>query len=324
MVTAPDDAVEIARPAIAVFRDGVNSPAVPRTSLIPVPPGADYVIRVVGDRPSPLRDFYHALLRRPWWVTIATITLTFVATNALFACAYRLTGGIAHARSYLDDFFFSVQTMGTVGYGAMYPESNAANLVVLAEAITGITLTALVTGLVFAKFSRSTARLRFTSEAVICPLNGVPSLMLRVGNQRGNRIVDAQIRVVMMRTERTREGSTFYRNHDLRLQRDRALTLARSFNVIHVIDRDSPLWECTPETFVAGECELQVLIVGLDDVTMQTVHGSRQYFTHQVIWGARHRDVLSEASDGALILDLTRFDEREPTPPTPEFPYSAT
>jgi inward rectifier potassium channel len=295
---------------------------VARRSLIPVPPGADYQIQVIGDRPTPLRDFYHALLHLPWWVTIATITVAFVVANVIFACGYWATGGIAHAGSFLDDFFFSVQTMGTVGYGAMYPESRGANLVVLAEAVTGLTLTALVTGLVFAKFSRSTARLRFTSEAVISPVNGLPSLMLRVGNQRGNRIVDAQIRLVLVRTERTKEGSTFYRNYDLKLQRERTLTLARSFNVVHPIDRDSPLHGCTPASFIADECELQVLIVGLDDVTMQTVHGGRQYLTNQVVWGARHRDVLSETGAGLLTLDLTKFDEKEATPPTPDFPYS--
>ena len=298
----------------------------PRPRLaVPTPPGADYEIRLVGVRSSPLRDFYHALLHTPWWVTIFTISLVFVCVNALFALAYLVSGGIAHAApgSFLDAFFFSVQTMGTVGYGAMYPESRAANFVVVVEAITGLTLTALVTGLVFAKFSRSTARLVFTSDAVISPFNGVPSLMFRVGNQRGNRIVDAQIRLVLVRTERTTEGRSFYRMYDLKLQRDRALTLSRSFNILHAIDRDSPLYGRTPELFAAEESELQVLLVGLDDITMQTVHGGRQYFTRQIIWGARHVDVLSEAPDGNIVFDMRRFDEREPTPPTADFPYSA-
>jgi inward rectifier potassium channel len=298
---------------------------VSRRQTIIKPPGADYQIRVVGDRPSPLRDFYHALLQLRWWATFATISLAFVAINVIFGAAFWLAGGVAHASrgSFGDAFFFSVQTMATVGYGTMYPESTGANLLVMAESICGVTLTALVTGLVFAKFSRSTARLRFTAEAVISPVNGVPSLMLRIGNQRGNRIVDAQIRAGLIRTERSSEGHTFYRMYDLKLQRERALTLARSFSVVHPIDRDSPLFGRTRETFAAEESELQVLMVGLDDVTMQTVHGSQQYLTHQVIWGARHCDVLSETPEGGLILDLNRFDDREPTPSTPDFPYSA-
>jgi inward rectifier potassium channel len=190
-------------------------------------PGADYEIRIVGARKTPLRDFYHALLRLPWWVTIAAISCSFLAANALYAVAYLLVGGIAHAEpmSLRDAFFFSVQTMGTIGYGDMFPASTGANWVVVVESITSLTLTALATGLVFAKFSRSTARLMFTRHAVIAPMAGKPTLMFRLGNQRGNQIVDARIRVALMRTEQTAEGGKFYRMLDLRLTRDRSLSL---------------------------------------------------------------------------------------------------
>jgi inward rectifier potassium channel len=134
-------------------------------------PGADYEIRVVGDRPTPLRDFYHALLRLPWWATIAAISATFLVANALFALAFLLVGGVTHAApsSFRDAFFFSVQTMGTIGYGAMFPESTAANVVVVAESIVSLLLVAVSTGLVFAKFSRSTARFVFTRQVTISP-----------------------------------------------------------------------------------------------------------------------------------------------------------
>jgi inward rectifier potassium channel len=299
---------------------------VARRSFFIKPPGADYEIRVIGATSSWLRDFYHALLQLPWWVTIASITTVFVLANCVFALVYMESGGIAHAHpgSFADAFFFSVQTMGTIGYGWLYPESTLANVLVVIEAVTGLTLIALATGLVFAKFSRSTARVLFTPEAVISPINGVPSLMFRMGNQRGNQIVDAQIRVVLVRTEHVAEGGTFYRMLDLKLQRERALTLSRSFNVLHPIDEASPLWGRTPEQFRREESELQIMVVGLDDVTMQAVHAGHRYFTHQVVWGARHVDILSEASDGALELDLRRMHEWDPTPPTATFPYSAT
>src|SRR5207237_4930059 len=129
------------------------------------------------------------------------------------AVGYLIVGGIAHARpdSFLDAFFFSVQTMGTIGYGALSPETPGANAVVVVESITGLTLTALATGLVFAKVSLSTARVVFSPEAVICPRNGVPTLMFRMSNQRGNQIVGAHIRVALGRTEKTAEGEPFYR-----------------------------------------------------------------------------------------------------------------
>jgi inward rectifier potassium channel len=286
-------------------------------------PGADYEIRIVGDRRAPLRDFYHALLAFPWWVTIAAISGAFLAANALFGVIYLMVGGVAHAgpTSFGDAFFFSVQTMGTVGYGAMFPQSTGANLVVTAESITGLTLTALATGLVFAKFSRSTARLIFTEKAAIGPMNGVPTLSFRLGNQRGNQIVDAQIKVVLVRTEQTSEGKTFYRMLDLSLTRQRALSLSRSWNALHVIDPQSPLYGETPASLAAREIELQVLVVGLDDATMQTVHGGHRYFARDILWGHRLADVLSETPDGHMLLDLRQFQRLEPTEPTADFPY---
>jgi inward rectifier potassium channel len=286
-------------------------------------PGADYEIRVVGGRHAPLRDFYHALLRLPWWATIAAIAAAFLLANAVFAVVFAAIGGVTHAgpSSFRDDFFFSVQTMGTIGYGAMYPESTAANVVVVIESIVSLLLTALSTGLVFAKFSRSTALFVFTRQAVISPMNGVPTLMFRLGNERGNQIVNAQIRLVMVRTEETPEGGTFYRMLDLRPTRERALSLSRSWNVLHTIDASSPLAGETPASVAAKEVELTVQVIGIDDISMQTVHATHRYYAKDIVWGARMADVLSETPDGHMLLDLGRFHDVEPSAPTADFPY---
>jgi inward rectifier potassium channel len=287
------------------------------------PEGADYEIKVVGDRPTPLRDFYHGLLKAPWWATIAAISATFLAANAIFAVAFLNVGGVSHAApaSFRDAFFFSVQTMGTIGYGAMFPDSTGANVLVVAESLTSLLLTALATGLVFAKFSRSTARFVFSKHAVISPHNGVPTLAFRLGNQRGNQLVDAQIRLVMIRTEQTAEGGTFYKMLDLMPTRARALSLSRSWNVLHIIDAGSPLAGETPASTALKEIELQVMVIGLDDITMQTVHTSYRYFAKDILWGARMTDVLTEIDSGHLVLDLRRFHDVEATAPTPDFPY---
>jgi inward rectifier potassium channel len=287
------------------------------------PPGADYQIRVLGDHRLPLRDFYHALLRLPWWATLATIAAVFLIANVMFAEGYLVTGGVAHAapRSFGDAFFFSVQTLGTIGYGSMYPESTAAHVLVTVEAITGLTLIALATGLIFAKFSRSTARMVFSREAVICPMDGVPTLTFRVGNQRGNQIVNAHIDVVLVRSERHAEGHTFYRTLDLKLTRDHALSLSRSWSVQHCIDADSPLHGQTPESLAQQEVEVHVMVVGLDDTSMQTVHAGCRYGDRQILWGRRHADILSEAPDGNLLLDLRKFHDTEAARPTTAFPY---
>jgi inward rectifier potassium channel len=287
------------------------------------PPGADYEIRIVGDRRMPLRDFYHALLRRSWWVTFAAIAVAFLVANLIFAAVYGVVGGVAHAApsSLWDAYIFSVQTMGTIGYGAMYPESHAANIVVVAESVTSLILTALATGMVFAKFSRSTSRVQFSRTAPIAPMNGVPTLALRMGNQRGNQIVDVRIDVVLVRTERTTEGKGFFRMLDLKLTRQHALSLSRSWTVLHEIDSSSPLFGQNPDSLQRTEAELQVMVVGLDDVTMQTVHAQHRYFTRDIVWGARHADIISESPDGNLLLDLRKFHDTDPIEPTAEFPY---
>jgi inward rectifier potassium channel len=275
----------------------------------------DYEVRVIGAEKTPLRDAYHLFLRLPWHWAIALIVAAWLALNALFAAAYWRAGGIANARpgSYEDAFYFSVQTMGTIGYGSMSPQGRAANILVVVESVVGLLVLALATGLVFTKFARSTARVRFARDAVITPMDGVPTLMLRLGNVRGNRIVDTRIRVVLTRTERTREGNTMYRMYDLKLVRDRAPQLTRSWTVMHTIDADSPLAGSGAAELAAAEVELMVTLVGLDDTSTQTVHASHQYLHRHIKWGMRHVDILSETADGNLLLDLRRFDEVEPT-----------
>lgn len=286
-------------------------------------PGADYQIRVINHKPPSWHDLYHGLLRLSWTATFTAIAGTFLVVNAVFAAAYVETDGIANAHhgSLADAFFFSVQTFGTIGYGAMYPTTAAANVLVVTESLLSLILTALVTGLVFAKFSRSTARLTFTHEAVISPVNDVPTLSFRMSNERGNQIVDAQIRLVMIRKEITREGGTFYRMLDLRPTRDHALSLSRSWTVMHTIDESSPLHGASPESVVEQEVELQVQVVGLDETSMQPVHGGHRYHAAQLRWGARHADIIHEVEGGDLVLDLARFHQVVATPPTPRFPY---
>jgi inward rectifier potassium channel len=289
------------------------------------PEGADYEIRVIGGRPRPLRDFYHALLRWQWTATLTVISLGFFAVNALFALGYMEFGGVANARpgSFVDAFFFSVETMATIGYGSMYPSGLAANWLMVLQSVVSVVLTALATGLVFAKFSRPTARIVFTRNAVITPWNGQPALMVRVGNERGNAIVDARFRGAITRTEYTDEGKLFYRVVDIDFTRNHALSLNRSFSLVHVVDEKSPFHGQTPESVLAQEYELQILVIGIDDTVMQTVHAAHNYFARDILWGHRLRDVLSEDEDGNLLLDLRNFQETEPSEPIARFPYPA-
>ena len=286
------------------------------------PPNSDEVV-IVGAKRHPLRDAYHSLLRMPWWGVLTTIAGSYLTLNALFAVGYLVVGGVQGVRagSFGDAFFFSVQTMGTIGYGAMYPVAFGAQVLMVAESVVGLIVTALATGMIFARFSQTTGQLVFSNKAVISPMNGVPTLAFRIGNDRASTVFEAQVRVSVIRTEKTLEGVTFYRLYDAQLARDRSPALARSFTVMHAITESSPLFGMSPEACTADEIELAVTVVGTDDTSLQPVHARRRYTLREIVWGARLADILSELPNGTMQLDIRRFDDIVATKPTPEFPY---
>jgi inward rectifier potassium channel len=296
-----------------------SAPDIGAPARTPSPPP----FRIVGAPRTPLRDSYHAFLRAPWSLAIARLVGAYFALNLGFALLFFWSGGVANARAHSlrDAFYFSVQTFGTIGYGAMYPASDLANAIVVVESITGLLATALATGLVFAKFGRATARVMFGHRAVIALNDGVPTLMIRLGNERANQIVEAQFFLTMVRTETTREGVRFYRMYDLKLARARLGGLSRSFTVMHLIDESSPLFGYTPERMKSDEIELNVSVIGFDDVTRQTVHAQHNYIDSDVVFGARHRDIIHEEPGGQLVLDLTHFHSVVHGEPTDAFPY---
>jgi inward rectifier potassium channel len=282
-------------------------------------------IEVVGARPAPLRDLYYTVLGAPWYLDAAGAIGVFLAANLLFALAYDAIGGIGGIapaeRTFSTYFFFSVQTMATIGYGVWYPQTATAHVLVTLEAVVGLGLVALSTGLIFSKFSAPRSRVRFAQHAVIAPLNGVPTLMFRLGNERSSRIVEATVRITLTRTELTDEGVRMYRLYDLKLERERAPTLSRSWTVLHRMVEGSLLFGASPESLQRDEVELSIVVMGLDEATGQTLHAGHTYLDGAVRWGVRHADMLGDRPDGGLRLDLTHFDELEPTKPTSSFPY---
>jgi inward rectifier potassium channel len=272
-------------------------------------------IRIFGAPPAALRDLYHVLLRVPWWAVFLVIVGSYLALNLVFALFYLWSGGVANVApgSFADAFFFSVQTMGTIGYGAMHPTSTLANVLVVCESVTGLVLTALMTGLVFVRFSNTRSRLIFSAKAAIGPIDGVPTLMVRVGNERSGGIVGAEFRLSFARTAQTAEGSTIYRFEDLPPVRSHAAVLSRAWNVMHKIVEGSPLYGLDAEKLAAVEGALQLEVLGIDDTSLQPVHSVHTWLPGSIAWGARLADVLSETPDGDLVLDLRRFDDVVPS-----------
>jgi inward rectifier potassium channel len=264
----------------------------------------------IGLRRPWFGDLYHFALRLPWWRFLLGGVAFYLAANAVFATLYLLQpGAIANARpgSFADAFFFSVQTIATLGYGVMAPATLYANLVVTAETATGLMLLALATGLVFARFSRPTARILFSRVAVVGPYNGVPTLSFRLANQRQNQILEAEVRAVLLRDERTAEGTLIRRFYDLNLARYRSPVFALTFSVMHEIDRDSPLHGATSASLQADNAELIVTASGIDETIAARVHARTSYLPHEILWSHRFVDVIGWSDDGCRVIDYRRF-----------------
>ncbi len=264
----------------------------------------------------PFDDLYHYLLTASWLTLVGVITGFFVFANIIFALGYYLDGGIenTHSGSFADMFFFSVQTMATIGYGKMEPVSLVSNLLVSAEALFGLLGLAMVTGLVFAKFSRPTARVRFSRHAIVAPRDGVQCLMFRMANMRANRIVEANIHVVLTRDEVTLEGETVRRFYDLKMSRDRSALFTLTWTAIHPIVEVSPLFGISKASFPGGDAEIIVSLTGLDETFSQTVHARHVYEFDEIVWGAKFVDVLRKERNGRRQVDYAHFDDIEMLP----------
>ena len=264
---------------------------------------------VIGDERQFLRDAYHTFLNLPWSAALGLIAIAFFVFNLGFAFVYLEVGGVDGADgSFTDALSFSVQTMATIGYGVMHPESNPANGAMIVESMFGIVFTALATGLVFAKFSRPTTRMRYSSRMVVTTFERQPTLMFRIGNLRSNVIVEAQLHVVAIMTTVTAEGETFYKAHDLKLVRERQVGMTRGWTVMHVIDDASPLHGRDSAGLAAAELEIYIALTGIDSITMQSVHSVHQYRDEDIRLGHRFADTLQTLPDGRLIVDLRNFD----------------
>ena len=264
-------------------------------------------------------DLYHLWLVASWRRVFAVVIALYLAVNTLFAALYLAAGGVENARegSFADAFFFSVQTIATIGYGKMSPVSLPAHLLVTLESFCGISGVALFTGLLFAKFARPTARVLWSDVCVIAMQDGVRSLMLRVANARGNQVVEAQLRVGMLRNETTAEGEVVRRMHDLRLVRGNSQVFALSWLAVHPIDEQSVLFGQTEETLRQVNAELYVSLSGLDETFNQTIHSRRAYAVDEIRWGERFVDLIGPLPDGRIGIDYTRFHQTKPAPLDP-------
>jgi inward rectifier potassium channel len=264
-----------------------------------------------------INDLYHWLLTTSRSSFALMILSCYLGINALFALAYMAIGGVDNMRqgSFADAFFFSVQTMATIGYGRMVPTGFGANILVTIEAGLGLFGIAVAASLMFARFTRATAGIRFSRNAVISRFDGKPTLMFRLANERAARINEANIYLVVARQQMTGEGREYRRLHDLAPVRSFSPVFELSWTVMHVIDETSPLFGCTPEELAASDTALTVVFTGHHEGFQQRVHARHSYPAGEWLWDHRFADLIERGRDGEVILDYSKFDEAVPVKP---------
>ena len=264
---------------------------------------------------------YHLLLTISWTKFILLLILCYFLTNTLFAFLYVLCGpgalqgatGVTFAERFTEAFFFSVQTLATIGYGVFSPRGLAANLLVTVEALAGLLGFALATGILFARFSRPGAKIIFSKDAIIAPYRGITAFEFRIANTRSSELIDVKATVVPSRTE-FQNGISTRRFHPLTLERSGVMFFPLHWVVVHPIDPTSPLFGVTKEAFEASDAEFMVLLTAVDETFSQTVHTRSSYKHHEVIWGAKFSDMFIDAGGPNLGIDLRRIHDTEPAP----------
>jgi inward rectifier potassium channel len=262
-------------------------------------------------------DLYHRSMTVHWPAFFGSAALIFIVLNAVFAFVFWLGDQpIANVSPDLplpfSLFYFSIETLATVGYGDMHPQSNYGHIVATVEIFTGMTFLAVMTGLIFARFSRPRARFVFARHPVVGSHEGHQTLMIRVANARHNTISQATARLWLIRLENTKEREQFRRYYELKLERREHPMFSLSWTLLHVIDKTSALHGVTAEEFADAEGALILNLGGVDDNSAQRLYARQIYSRKDIRWQHRYADITSISDDGRLVLDYGKFHDVTP------------
>ena len=261
------------------------------------------------------RDVYRWLLGLSWPRFAGCVGSLYVGLNLLFAALYSFQpesiAGSTGGHRFFDCFFFSVQTLATVGYGHMYPQTLYGHIVTTIEIMSGLFLLAVMTGLIFVRFSRPIARVMFSNSMVIALLNGKPTLMVRIGNENHHSMVEAEFRIMFSRDEPLLEGGDFRHFYVLKLHFDRLTVFPAALTLRHTIDETSPLFGATPESLESSRILFIVSVVGIDPVIAAAVQTQKDYSWRDVRFGERFVEIYTEQGGGRLTVDYGRLHDTE-------------
>jgi inward rectifier potassium channel len=264
-------------------------------------------------------NLYHWLLTMSWQKFMLIFVGIFLGINFLFAIAFSLCGSSALAdvsnqptqNIFLRSFFFSVQTFATIGYGTLHPNGLAANILVTIESFIGILTQAFVTGMLFARFSRPTARIRLSDIAVIAPYKDVTGLMFRLVNERMNQLIELEAKFAFARFE-IEDGKPVRKFDALVLERQRVSFFPLAWTVVHPIDKNSPLFGLTEKDLIESDAEFLILLTATDETFAQNVHTRSSYKANEVIWNAKFVSLYNKVEAGEPIsIDIRKLSDIE-------------
>ncbi len=276
-------------------------------------------VRRVGLPFAASHNIYQMLLDISWSGFLGLVVLLYLVVNTVFALLYlacgpeSLAGVLPVPEGYfLRAFFFSVQTFSTIGYGHVSPVGLLPNLLVTVEALTGLMVFTLITGLLFARFSRPQARILFSDRAIIAPYRGGKALEFRLTNALPNQLIEVEVKFIYSRIER--EGDRDVRRFtNLDLELSKVTFLSLSWTVVHPILESSPLWGLDRDSLAAKKAEFLILLTGIDESFSQTVHARSSYVANEVVWDARFVSIFLPREDHEPVgIDARKLSEIEP------------
>ncbi len=267
-------------------------------------------------------NLYNRLITMPWKQFLGLILLVYFAENLVFATLYMLAGpeNLMGVGSVTDStplgqfwgcFFFSAQTLTTVGYGHISPTGYLSSSIAALESMIGLLAFALITGLLYGRFSRPVAHIRFSRHAVFAPYLDVNGWMFRMIHRRSNQLIDVQIEVSLSRLETRPNGTRYRRYYALELERNQVNFLPTNWTLVHPITTDSPLHNMTPASLKASDAEFMILMRATDDTLSQMVHTRYSYRYDEVLWGHKFRPMFDGAQAGAVSFDLRKLDDTD-------------
>ncbi len=262
-------------------------------------------------------DVYYGFLVLPWSGFLGSLAGLYLLLNLGYAVLFALRPGTVHGArpgSLIDAFFFSVETMSTVGFGEMYPATLYGHVIVTMDVVTGVLLVPLATGLMIAKFTLPVARVMFSRTAVVSRFDSVRMLMFRVANIRENQIIEAHMKLTLLRDEETAEGHRYRRMLDLPLVRDASPFFALSWTVMHPINEASPFYGMGPDECRYQAAQLVAVLTGIDGTTSSTVYARHGYTYSDILFDHAFEDVVEVKEDGSVKIDLGRFHATRPVP----------